>query len=89
MREPLEIQTIQPKKYLKLTNELGYNGNMLPILEMDRMSKFAYARMQFCMRIPTHEARRMRINKRMPVQEDPWMQIHMQIPVSRYPPMQM
>ena len=32
MREPLETQTIQPKKYLKLINELGYNGHMLPIL---------------------------------------------------------
>ena len=32
LREPLEIQTIHPKKYLTLTNELGYNGHMLPIL---------------------------------------------------------
>ena len=32
LREPLEIQTIQAKKYLKLTNELGYDGHMLPIL---------------------------------------------------------
>ena len=32
LREPLEIQTIHPKKYLKLTNELGYDGHMLPIL---------------------------------------------------------
>ena len=26
------MQTIQPKKYLKLTNELGYDGHMLSIL---------------------------------------------------------
>ena len=30
--EPLEIQTIHPKKYLKYTNALGYDGHMLPIL---------------------------------------------------------
>ena len=28
--EPLEIQTIQPEKCLKQTNELGYDGHMLP-----------------------------------------------------------
>ena len=32
LREPLEIHTIQSKKCLKLTNELGYDGHMLPIL---------------------------------------------------------
>ena len=32
LRAPLEIQTIQPKKYLKSTNELEYDGHMLPIL---------------------------------------------------------
>ena len=32
LREPLELQTIQPKKYLKCTNALGYEGHMLPIL---------------------------------------------------------
>ena len=31
-REPLEIQTIRPNKYLKWTNELEYNGHILPIL---------------------------------------------------------
>ena len=31
-REPLKIQTIQPIKYLKWANELGYNGHMLHIL---------------------------------------------------------
>ena len=31
-REPLEIQTIPPEKYLTYTNELGYDGHMLPIL---------------------------------------------------------
>ena len=29
IREPLEIQTVQPQKYLKCTNELEYNGHML------------------------------------------------------------
>ena len=32
LREPLEIKTIQPEKYLKYYNELGYAGHMLPIL---------------------------------------------------------
>ena len=32
IREPLEIQTIQHEKYLKWTNELGYDGHMLHIL---------------------------------------------------------
>ena len=32
LREQLDILTIQPKKYSKLTNELGYDGRMLPIL---------------------------------------------------------
>ena len=31
LREPLEIQTIHPKKYLTQTNDLGYDGHMLPI----------------------------------------------------------
>ena len=31
-REPLEIQTIQPEKNLKYSNELGYAGHMIPIL---------------------------------------------------------
>ena len=39
------------------------------VLEMDRMSKFAYPRMRIRMRIPAREAPRMRI----------------QMPVSRYP----
>ena len=53
---------------------------ILDILEMDRMSKFAYSRMWIRMRIPVHEAPRMRIHMQMPVQEDPWMRI----PVSRH-----
>ena len=32
LREPLEIQTIQPKKYMKYAKEFGYAGHMLPIL---------------------------------------------------------
>ena len=32
LREPFEIQTIQPKKYLTFTNELENNGHMLPTL---------------------------------------------------------
>ena len=32
LREPLEIQTIQPEKYLKCPNEYGHVGHMLPIL---------------------------------------------------------
>ena len=32
LREPLEIQIIQPEKYLKYTSEFGYAGHMLPIL---------------------------------------------------------
>ena len=32
LREPLEIQTIQPKKSMKYTKEFGYAGHMLPIL---------------------------------------------------------
>ena len=31
LREPLQIQTIQDKKYLKQTDELEYNGHILPI----------------------------------------------------------
>ena len=30
--EPLEIQTIQPKNYMKYAKEFGYSGHMLPIL---------------------------------------------------------
>ena len=30
--EPLETQTIQPKKYMKYAKEFGYAGQMLPIL---------------------------------------------------------
>ena len=29
LREQLEMQTLQPKKYLKYTNEFGYAGRML------------------------------------------------------------
>ena len=32
LREPLEIQTIQPKKYTKYVKEFGYASHMLPIL---------------------------------------------------------
>ena len=32
LREPLEIQTIQPKKFMKNAKEFGYAGQMLPIL---------------------------------------------------------
>ena len=32
LREPLEIQTIQPKKYMKYAIEFRYDGQMLPIL---------------------------------------------------------
>ena len=32
LRQPLEIQKIQPEKYLKYTNEFGYDSHMLPIL---------------------------------------------------------
>ena len=31
LREPLEIQTIRPKNYLKWTNELGDDGHLIPI----------------------------------------------------------
>ena len=30
--EPLETQTIQPKKYMKYAKEFGYDGQMLPII---------------------------------------------------------
>ena len=30
--EPLDTQTIQPKKYIKYAKEFGYAGQMLPIL---------------------------------------------------------
>ena len=30
--EPLETQTIKPKKYMKYATECGYAGQMLPIL---------------------------------------------------------
>ena len=36
------------------------------MLEMDRMSKFAYPRMRIRMRIPAREAQRMRIPVRYP-----------------------
>ena len=32
LRELLEIQTIQPEKYLKFSDEFGYAGHILPIL---------------------------------------------------------
>ena len=32
LREPLEIQTIQPTKYLKWTTEFEYNGHELRII---------------------------------------------------------
>ena len=32
LREPLEIQTIQPKMYMKYAKEFGYVGQMQPIL---------------------------------------------------------
>ena len=32
LREPLKIQTIQPKKYMKFAKEFGYAGHMPPIL---------------------------------------------------------
>ena len=32
LREIFEIQTIQPKKYMKYAKEFGYTGHMLPIL---------------------------------------------------------
>ena len=32
LREPFEIQTIQPEKYSKYYNEFGYAGHMLPTL---------------------------------------------------------
>ena len=53
------------------------------ILEMDRMSKFAYPRMRIRIRMPAREAPRMRIHMRMPVQER--MRIHMRISVRIYP----
>ena len=28
--EPLEIETIQPKKYIKYAKEFGFTGHMLP-----------------------------------------------------------
>ena len=31
-REPLEIQTVQPKKYMKYVKEFGYAGHMLKII---------------------------------------------------------
>ena len=30
--EPLETQTVQPKKYMKYAKEFGYAGQLLPIL---------------------------------------------------------
>ena len=32
LQEPLETQTVQPKKYMKYAKEFGYAGQMLPIL---------------------------------------------------------
>ena len=32
LREPLDIQTIQPKNDMKYATESGYAGHMLPIL---------------------------------------------------------
>ena len=32
LRKQLEIQTIQPEKHLKYSNEFGHTGHMLPIL---------------------------------------------------------
>ena len=32
LREPLEIQTKQPKKYMKYAKEFGYAGHIIPIL---------------------------------------------------------
>ena len=32
LMEPLQIQTIQPEKYLKYSNEFQYDGHILPIL---------------------------------------------------------
>ena len=32
LREPLEIQTIRPKKYMKYAKEFMYAGLMLPLL---------------------------------------------------------
>ena len=38
LRAPLEIQTIEPKTYLKSANELGYDGQMLPVIELQSHS---------------------------------------------------
>ena len=32
LREPLEIKTIKPKKYMEYAKEFGYASHMLPIL---------------------------------------------------------
>ena len=32
LREPLDIQTIQPKKHMKYAKEFGFAGHLLPIL---------------------------------------------------------
>ena len=44
LREPLEIQTIQPKKYLKWTNELEKGGHLLPILINYKVIRDTYIR---------------------------------------------
>ena len=69
----------------RVGSDYGFRGRY--VLEIDRMSKFAYPRMWIRIRIPAREALRMRIHIRMLVQEDPRMRIHMRIPVSRYPRM--
>ena len=37
LREPLEMQTIRHKRYLEWTNELGYDGHMLPKLIITKL----------------------------------------------------
>ena len=51
----------------------------MSVLEMDRMSKFAYQLTRIRMRIPAREAPRMRIHIRMPVSRYPRMRTRMRI----------
>ena len=56
LREPLEIQTIQPEKYLKYSNQFGYAGHILPILISYKVvhHTLTYRRILLSMITPIH-----------------------------------
>ena len=56
LREPLEIQTIQLKKYLKWTSAFEYNGHKLPILITLKVIRhtLTYWKITLPMIIPIH-----------------------------------